>query len=562
MRTYYSLLRTTDEVQIQTLVETHQAMDSLLHVRAREDVPDVSALVYCSLRLPRCIRGVRLVVMGQSERVFAHRGYPDVERWRTVLAPGRRRRMFYDGDETLAIYVASISDVDDLIPMLTAFQIEWDKIHLRLRTSAVMIELNDCATQGRTFSEDLAAPLCEALGISRDDLERLKGVWLEDFPALLMDMGQHHKRFAVRLLAGSLIDYRKATQQWWGNIAANVPFDLGERPVHFISSNTHSVVNMLSGFALRREEELERFVRSCDDADLRAELVHIRERQVRSSRENFLYYALKKYVRTERGQSVAEEKKSEETECGILHIDSTLVFDVTAQVVELRALNPDWLDPRLRIPGLARLTDSDAVIINIDYPLGAAAYHILSQVAASVESVRGVYILGKAATLNGRVGDVMIPSVIHDQHSSNTYLVNNRFTAGHIRPDLIYGMVLDNQKSISVYGTFLQNRPFMDVFYEEGFTDIEMEAGPYLSAVYETLRPRRYPQREIVNLYPIPFDIGIIHYASDTPFTKGRNLGSQYLSYYGMDPTYAGTVTILRHILKLETTRKIAQEPS
>jgi hypothetical protein len=109
MRTYYSLLRTTDEVQIQTLVETHLGMDSLLHVQARDDTPDVPTLVYCSLRLPRCIRQARLVVMGQSERVFARRGYPDVEEWQPVAAPGRRRHAFFDGEGTLAIFIASLS---------------------------------------------------------------------------------------------------------------------------------------------------------------------------------------------------------------------------------------------------------------------------------------------------------------------------------------------------------------------------------------------------------------------------------------------------------------------
>jgi hypothetical protein len=115
----------------------------------------------------------------------------------------------------------------------------------------------------------------------------------------------------------------------------------------------------------------------------------------------------------------------------------------------------------------------------------------------------------------------------------------------------VYGTVLDNQKAISVRGTFLQNREYMDVFYREGFTDIEMEAGPYLSAVYEAIRPERYPVNEIVNLYPAPFEIGILHYASDTPFTKGKTL-AEHLSYYGVDPTYACSVAILRRILERE----------
>ncbi len=79
-----------------------------------------------------------------------------------------------------------------------------------------------------------------------------------------------------------------------------------------------------------------------------------------------------------------------------------------------------------------------------------------------------------------------------------------------------------------------------------------MEAGPYLSCVYELVRPRRYPQNEVVNLYPAPFEIGFVHYASDTPFSKGKNLGSQNLSYFGMDPTYATMIAILRAVWRRE----------
>jgi hypothetical protein len=81
-----------------------------------------------------------------------------------------------------------------------------------------------------------------------------------------------------------------------------------------------------------------------------------------------------------------------------------------------------------------------------------------------------------------------------------------------------------------------------------------MEAGPYLSAIYEAVRPDRHPINEIVTLYAdvVPFDIGIIHYASDKPLSKGKNLGAQSMSYYGVDPTYAGTNAILRRILKSE----------
>jgi hypothetical protein len=104
-------------------------------------------------------------------------------------------------------------------------------------------------------------------------------------------------------------------------------------------------------------------------------------------------------------------------------------------------------------------------------------------------------------------------------------------------------------------GTFLQNKNIMDVIYREGYTDIEMEGGPYLSAVYELSRPQRYPVNQIVNLNKLPFDLGIMHYVSDTPYTKGKNLGAGALSYFGMDSTYAVSLTILKRIIALERQR-------
>ncbi len=149
----------------------------------------------------------------------------------------------------------------------------------------------------------------------------------------------------------------------------------------------------------------------------------------------------------------------------------------------------------------------------------------------------------------------MIPNVVHDEHSQNTYLFPNCFSAQDVAPYMAYGMVLDNQKGISVPGTFLQNPRYMSVFYQEGYTDIEMEAGPFLSAIYEAFRPKLHPFNEIVNLYGVSFDVGFLHYASDTPMSKGKNLGAGSLSYSGIDPTYATAVAILRRIFLQESAR-------
>jgi hypothetical protein len=83
-----------------------------------------------------------------------------------------------------------------------------------------------------------------------------------------------------------------------------------------------------------------------------------------------------------------------------------------------------------------------------------------------------------------------------------------------------------------------------------------MEAGPYLSAIYELVDPRRHPRDEIVALSDrAPFDVGILHYASDTPYSRRKELLSKSLGYFGMDATYACAIAIVRRILELEVVR-------
>ncbi|MGH2352674.1 MAG: DUF6909 family protein, partial [Chloroflexota bacterium] len=66
----------------------------------------------------------------------------------------------------------------------------------------------------------------------------------------------------------------------------------------------------------------------------------------------------------------------------------------------------------------------------------------------------------------------------------------------------------------------------------------------------------RYPTDEQVHFRDMPFDFGLIHYASDTPYTQARTLGSRSLSFEGIDSTYASTVAVLRRVLTLEARRQ------
>jgi hypothetical protein len=556
IRTMYSLLRSTARVRIRSLEEVHAGMNSSLHPLARQGQPDISSFIYANLRLPDVMPDVQVVLLGQSATVFEQFGYPHIENWTEVFARARRRRCFFDGNRLLATYIASRSDIDDVIPMLTAYQIEWNKINHLLTN--VTDEMLAWLTLGK---DQHLNEISDVLQISVEELHRLETIWGDQFIPMLQRIRDQTIDLEVQLFSGSLNEYRRATRYWWENIETGFP-EILNRPVYFISSNTHSIPNLLTGFALTQQERLSNYLNTTGNEDLLAEWRDINHDETPSRPENFLYYILKKYQATAYGQDLLEAQDAYEQNNGVYRFPSEHAFDVEAQIIDLAALNPDTIDPRLS-PGTfagrdtdwSFLSKSNALILNIDYPLGLAAYNLLVKIAEHTCPLLGIYVMGKAATLNGRRGDVMIPNVTYDEQSHNTYMYHNCFSAGDVMPYLVYGTVLDNQKSVSVLGTYLQNARIMQVIYREGYTDIEMEAGPYLSAVYELFRPTRHPVDEIVNLYGVPFDLGILHYASDTPLTKGDNLGAGALSYFGVDSTYATSLAILRRIMQREHDR-------
>ena len=206
MRTYYSLLRSSDSITIETLVESHVAMRSSLHEYADAAEPDASALMYSALRLPACIVDVEEVLIGQMERAFVAAGYMDIASWERVYATGRRRRSHFNGDSILAFYIVSRSDIDDLVPMLTSFQIEWNKLHQLLQNQELRDLLRPFAAAGDLPAEEFAR-LAEGLRMTVGDLKRLHLLWAGDFvkePAQHQPRPQKHDPASDRRLIGRL----------------------------------------------------------------------------------------------------------------------------------------------------------------------------------------------------------------------------------------------------------------------------------------------------------------------------------------------------------------------
>jgi hypothetical protein len=537
VRTYSTMLQSSGEIRLETLTHAHLGMASSLHPLAGQPQMDMGAFLYSVRRLPLVIGRARRVILGQSPRALRAALGLDVDGWERVKAPARRRPWYFDGDGTLAVMLSSPSDIDDLVPTLVAFQIEWNKLHRAVRDVG---------------SDPERVRL--AVHASEDDWGRLRATWDADFEATLAHAGRRESQLTMRMVGGSHIGYARGAGRWWQPIQAAIDeLGLVDAPVYFVSSNVHSLVNVLSGVARRFESEIVDYTRSADP-ELAAELEKLETGRTPASRDNWLYFAARGlFDGHPRADELRRRRMEMEREVGIRHIPAPpLGIDSAAQVVRVAGLDPECLDRRVGTVDAGALRRSPAAIVNIDYPLGLAAYHILRQAAEASPWLLGVYVMGKAATLNADVGDVMIPNVVYNEHSGNTYWLDNCFAAADVQRSLVFGSVLDNQRAVTVRGTFLQNRDYLEFYYQGRYTVVEMEAGPYLDACFEVQEPGRYPMNDNVNMSRLGYDLGIIHYASDTPYTQARTLGARGLDYRGTDSTYASAVAVARRILARE----------
>src|SRR4051794_1892560 len=336
-RTYTTLLRSSGETLLRVLEPSHRSMTSSLHALAGSDELDLGAFLYAIRRLPDEVSRARVIVMGQQAEVFARQGIGPLDDWTPLEAPARRRRWFDDGAGTMAMLLASPSDLDDLIPTLVAYQIEWNKLRVRLRAA-------DWPRDGEAPDP---AECAAVLGGVVDDWLQLAEAWGEEFPARLQRMAAERLNLRVRMLGGSSVGYARMTRRWWAPVRASLAeHSLEDRPMYFVSSNPHSMVNLLSGTARRREEEITSWVEREGPDDLRVELAAFRDGRTDGSWENFLYFSARDFFEAQ-SSAMRELRSEEERSVGIDHISSRTALRVSAQVIALDSLDPGSLDPRL-----------------------------------------------------------------------------------------------------------------------------------------------------------------------------------------------------------------------
>ena len=394
-----------------------------------------------------------------------------------VYAEKRRRMALFDGSARLILLVTSLSDLDDVIPGLCAFQIEWNKMHQNLAARGLAEELKS----GRRKASDMNAGLRQALGLNRADFDALKLLWGDGWDDKMAAISAGPKDFKVRILPLAEEDFRQLSRKWWETVLEKfAAHDIADRPVYVVTSNNHSLVNLVLGFAQLHQKRISQFAEENCDQEFKDTMRRL-EAESPPALSNLLYLAQTDLLAAD--PALAREKRAMEADAGIWRTEPLPPLLAESQLIELCKLDPRSMDPRLKPWDPKKLAESNAVILNTDYPLGFAAYHLLETAAEYLGDWRGLFILGKSAAMIGRLGDILLPSQVRDVHSERLYQFANCFSARNLTPYLCDCAVFDDQSSLTVHGTFMHGWETVRDLHRADFTVIEMEAGPCLAAV-------------------------------------------------------------------------------
>ncbi|MDD3117709.1 MAG: hypothetical protein PHQ27_00895 [Victivallales bacterium] len=515
---YLKLFASADSINIADLENGYTSFISNLHPDACDTAVDSSILAYVLPRLPSCIPSVSHVILAPAISAITDPFFAGSE-WKPVSAQARRRFARFNGHDTLVMFLNSISDIDDIIPCLSAFQLEWNKMH------RLFADFDN-------FSGKSIKSLSANLGLSVNQVTKFATFWDNPFRDFFELTAKTPKHLRVTLRDFDHNHIIAAVDKWIAALKEYCPLlTERDRPFYFVSSNLHSLANMIGGYGLARTADIDDFLSKHSDHAI-AKAFHLAcRKQDPYSLINLRYYALPDFLghtgRTNEEQCHIEDK-------GIVTYRNLPCLQLDAQVFDLTCSTPDTADLRIR-DALARGKKEQAVILNIDYPLGALAAHILERVAIQIRCPDGVFIMGKAATLQDRVGDIMLPNMVYDIHSRHLYNFSNSVRASILNPLTRVCRVKEQEYALTVWSPIMVDYHMMRCFHQLAFNSIEMEAGQFLEAFARLNGIKITPESRSIDFrehQTIPF--GLIHYASDAPLNE-NNLLSTSMGLSGVE---------------------------
>ena len=499
-------------------------------------VSELKGLEYVIDRMPKGIENCTRIILTAQED-FQETSFEKI-------VPLKRRRVSYAVSDSEICFVITTgkSEIYDILTHITFLNIEAQKIHQQVCNrveglSTEWAELERLVSEerelsseeleqaiwnlsiilGRTYKETRAT--YDYLEKNRLDQQTNNGLFKIIYgiaKRVIAEQTNGKNELTVYFTPSlrEMIDHQKYAKRWASNLVEKlIELDLVNRPLHIVSSNMHSMRNVLYGAGALQEDGQD------VDSDLYDMVLQLRERE-----EHVTRYAMRH---------------------GYLYLDDYSGSTIDVNIIDLAKVDIKTLHSDVQIDG-SFVALHKPVLIVIDYAFGTQAYDIMDELLTPVEvdgqavvcNFESVSIMGKAGVLPGNKGDLMLATAHVMEGTANNYIVDNDLSCEDF-PDNVNVFA---GPMVTVLGTSLQNRDMLERFHSSHWkaVGLEMEGGHYQRAISAAI---------IQGHIPSTMKIRYAYYASDNPIISGQTLASGPMGVEGIVPTYMISKVILEKIV-------------
>ena len=460
------------------------------------------------------------------------------------LRPPRRRRISYRVSENEMGFVIStgMSEIYDILTHLTFLYIEAKHIHSKTRDEDgkpirewLRFE-KDVHREEDLKDEELEQALWNLSILLGRNYHETKGTY-EYFDKAKNELKSNNGLFQIiyslrnliekeiqgndRLVVyfrPSLIDQilHQLYGKKWATAIKNelTALELQDRPLHIISANLHSVVNLIYGYAAVKDKkdkksgkDLYTFVQTLSDKEEK----------------------IKTFAATHGFHEMVDESGAQ----------------TNYQIIDTAKLKSVSLHPAINLE-TDKVVKQGPVLLVMDYAFGYQAFELMDELLQPWDAngttktlkVQSISIMGKAGILPGKKSDIMLATAHVLEGQAHNYIVDNDLS----REDFDDGIDIYVGPIVTVLGTSLQNRDILDKFQTTSWraVGLEMEGGHYHRAINAAIIRGHIP-KEVKVRYA--------YYASDNPLKSGQTLAAGPMGLEGIRPTYMITKVIIQKIL-------------
>ena len=505
---------------------------------------EIKGLQYIIDRLPAGIEECTKIILTAKED-FNHTSFEKIE-------PPKRRRTSYriSKSEICFVITRGWSEMYDVLTHLTFLNIEADKVYNKMINRSGQKTL-----EWKNFEEDLS------LGNSLKGERLDRAVWNL---SILIGKTYHETRqvfeylekakeqtnsnaglFQIIYRLGKRVESGKKSKdneitvyftpsfrdvvghhiysRIWARSIKEKIVELGFscRPIHIISANIHSFVNLLYGYAALGKGK--------------------------KDNKNDDIYTFINSIKNKTNKIINFAKKH-----GFYELKDISGIHIDCQIIDTSMLTSVPFHSDLNIKKKS-LTKNGPVLLVIDYAFGTQAFEVMEELLIHddeeidnpLQNITSISVMGKAGILPGKKGDIMLATAHVLEGTPHNYLINNDLK----KEDFDDSVNVYTGPMVTVLGTSLQNRHVLEHFHSTSWkaVGLEMEGAHFQRSINAAII-RGHISKHVKVRYA--------YYASDNPLFSGETLASGSMGKEGIRPTYMIARLIIEKILSDEEKNK------